>query len=344
MPLLSKIPALQGIAAFVAALVMTACGKPSVIRLPYSASNPVIYDNDAVTDVYTDEYLMALASLGEIQLKGMLSSSSIAPENRWVSESDAESNVNERQKVVAAARASGFRNIPDPVRGPKGQLNRPASGQIQDTRPNGSEGSWLIVREARKASAELPLVVVMGGPLTAAADAYLLDPSIADKVIVAWLCIRNNDMGQYNGWADGWAAYIVLQKLRLVQFGDVRAPLVTKAQLLTLPESPLRDYMYQSYPPGGQPHSDLDGDAPPAVSLMRSDYAQKIKSVTFGDWKTEDNHEVPVFRRDVRDLSLRAFFRLFEVQERGNTLVVTETDQSVATTEWWRAVRKALSP
>jgi hypothetical protein len=65
-------------------LVLTPLGTDQSRRLPYGVSNPVIYDKDEAVDQYVDEYLLALASIGEIQLKGMITSSSIAPENRWV--------------------------------------------------------------------------------------------------------------------------------------------------------------------------------------------------------------------------------------------------------------------
>ena len=39
---------------------------------PYDRTNPVIYDNDNALDVYTDELVMALASAGEIDLRGMI--------------------------------------------------------------------------------------------------------------------------------------------------------------------------------------------------------------------------------------------------------------------------------
>ena len=60
-----------------------------------------------------------------------------------------------------------------------------------------------------------PLIILCGGPLTTIADAYLKDHSIGDKVVVLFA----NDDGEpggpyydfrsYNGWADGWAAWIV---------------------------------------------------------------------------------------------------------------------------------------
>jgi hypothetical protein len=307
------------------------CGNHDPIRLPYDRSNPVVYDNDEAVDVYVDEYLLALASLGEIQLKGMLTSSSIKPFNQWVPAADYTRMVNDRRTLAAAAKASGFRQLPELILGPMGELEKPASGRIEDTRSIGAEGSWFIVKEARKASPEKPLVVVAGGPLTAEADAYLLDPTIANKVIVAWLGGRKEDMGDYNGWADPWAAYIVLEKLRLVQFPyQMAPPRVTKSELLSLPASPLRDFMYRAHHPSNDLPGNYDNDAQPAIGLSRSDYALQVKHVSFDRWVPVligESHDVPAFR----------------VDEQGRGLVVTDANQGVATSEWWRAIRKAFS-
>jgi hypothetical protein len=331
-----------GFAGFLLLSLLAGCGKETV-RLPFDSSNPVVYDNDSAVDVYTDEYLLALASLGQIRLKGMITTISIVPDNQWVKPEDYEREVRSRQNLTAAAKASGLKNVPTPVRGPMGMLKRPASGKIGDTVPFNSEGTRLIVEEARKATKEKPLVVVAGGQLTSAADAYLVDPSIADKVVVSWLCLKNHDMGQYNGWADPWAAYVVLKNLRLVQFGSVPTPKVLKSELKELPASPLQQFMYDAYLPGNPPGpGDHDGDAPPAIALVRSDYALKAKSATFGHFEVQDGHEIPVFKRNAAILGRRAFYRVFRRQEPGRTLVVTNADESVATSEWWRAIRAAL--
>jgi hypothetical protein len=327
--------------------LLSACGHCKVPVL-YDASCPVIYDNDEVMDTYTDEYAMALASLGEIQLKGMISSSPLWPETRFLNATYYETMVSNRQKVVAAARASGFQHIPDPVRGPNEALRKPESGRIEDTRPIGSQGSRLIVEEARKASKEKPLVIVIGGGLTAEADAYLLDPSIADKVVVAWLADRRHDMAGYNGWLDGWADYIVLQKLRLVQFDTVPVPRVLKSELYDLPPSPLRDFMYNKVlfsdplAPAG-----VDADAPPVIAVRRPEYILRTRAVSFGHWmKTRDprdppvtDHDVPTFRRNVL---IGAWYRLFGLNDWGRTTIVRQADEKIATEEWWRAVRTAL--
>ena len=310
-------------------------------QLPYDNTNPIIYDNDAVDDVYTDDYLMALASAGDINLVGMITSSSVSPYNKHVTSSGYEKGVPQRAEGVKYARNSGFRNIPDPVRGTKGHLHKPSSGKIEDTEPIGSEGSWLIVEEARKANPDKPLVLVMGGPLTVAADAYLLDNSVAEKIVVAWLGGRENDMADYNGWADHWAAYIVLQRFRLVQFpaweiGGLAAPSVPKDRLTELPNTELSKWMIAKQHPNGLP-AEREADAPPAISLMQTDYVKEkivrvrkfkfrrfeVKRVSFSHWIVESDREQPAFKED----------------PKGRAFVVTYADKDVAPEEWWRALR-----
>ncbi len=316
--------------------------------LPYDRRNPVVYDNDEAVDQYTDEYLLSLGSLGEIQLRGMITSSPIAPYDAYVPRQDYERMVSDREQLVENAKANGFANIPIQVRGPMGNLEKPASGEISDTKLIGAAGSWLIVTEARKASAEKPLVVVAGAPLTAEADAYLLDPSIADKVIVAWLGGSDRNMCDYNGWADPWAAYIVLQKLRLVQFPvRVAPPYVPKAQLLDLPAGPLRDYMYKKHHPTNSDPGSIDGDGPPAISLSRPDYPLTVKRVEFERWVPCGMH--PPDKPQSDDHMVPAFYAKFEYYlpwnqpKSGRVLVVAKSDPNVATNEWWRAIRKALA-
>jgi hypothetical protein len=318
-----------------AGVMMILLTDHQAIELPYDNSNPVVYDNDSTADVYTDDYVMALASAGDINLVGMITTASVGYEQK----------ISDRRRGVAHARNSGFRDIPDPVRGVKGRLREPTSGRIADTQPIGSKGSWLIVNEATET--EKALVIVAGGPLSTVADAYLLDNSIADKVIVAWLA-NGEGMSGYNGWADPWAAYIVLEKLRLVQFpaGSLKplwkdhlnmllhkvpfiqlstdaTPYVPKSRLATLRETPLRDWMVNKHHPANGMPGDMDGDAPPAVSVMRSDYARGAKRVSFSHWTTKHGREVALYKDD----------------PKGAAIVIENARKDVATEEWWRALQ-----
>lgn len=300
------------------------------VELPYDNTNPIIYDKDEVINCYMDDYIMALASTGDINLVAMITSSTIQPYNKHVTAQDYERMVVQRAEGVNHARASGLYNIPDPIAGPKRHLEKPPLGRIEDTQPIGAPGSWLIVSEAKKATPEKPLVVVMGGALTVASDAYLLDNSIADKVVVAWSGGTTDGMEDYNGWADAWAACIVLQKLRLVQFPAFQAvPYVPKSRLFELPATELRQWMINKQhthwktPDGQLQPGSCDADAPPAISVMRRDYVLRAKRVSFSDWKTVDGHEVPVF----------------ESNPTGGALVITMASKEVATDEWWRALK-----
>jgi hypothetical protein len=106
-----------------------------------------------------------------------------------------------------AARQSGLVNIPDPIAGANEAIVRPPNGKIEETKFTRSPGSDLIIAEAKKASAEKPLLVFVGGPCTTVATAYLSDPSIAERIIVFQI-----DGGAYNA-KDSWSWEIVKQRL-----------------------------------------------------------------------------------------------------------------------------------
>ena len=302
------------------------------VHLPYDNTCPVIHTNDGNIDVYTLEYAMALASAGDISLVGIVADAGTgygtkpkANPKIW------ESGRQMYADIVGKARRSGMINIPDPVAGANWALDRPASGRIDDTIPLDTPGSRLIAQEARKATRGKPLLVVTGGALTCVADAYLLDNSIADSLVVAALQGSANDMGGYNGAIDGWASYIVLQKLRYVQFiARQSIPRVPKKRLSSpqIPSNELKRFMVDKDQQGVNLPADKDADAPPMISIMRPDYALAVKRVSFGRWKnikTWGNGlpQVPVFKDDAA----------------GRGLVITKSSKAISTEEWWRALR-----
>jgi hypothetical protein len=286
------------------------------------AQPAVIYDNDAVIDTYADDYIMALASAGHIRLLGMITSSPIAPFNPYTTSDSFEATLVARQQGVVHARNSGFSHIPDAIRGTKGHLVRPASGRVEDTVPLGSPGTSVIVEHARRE----PLVLVMGGPLTVAADAYLADPSIAHRLTIAYIGGTSDSLTDYNTLIDPWAAYIVMEKMQMVVFpAHPRVdPIVPKASLWQLPASPLRQWMIGKWLPEAKLPDERDIDAPPAIWLMRRDYITQIRRVSFSHWLNVPSwgRAVPAFRED----------------PAGRTVVATGRSQHIATAEWWRAL------
>jgi hypothetical protein len=171
---------------------------------------------------------MLLANTGGPPLAGIV----VNPSPYWP---DLAANVSAWNQMVAAARASGLGNIPDPTPSAGDPLVRPADGTIESTTPNNSEGGKLIVDlSARLSLPGRPLVVVTGSRLTEVADAYLIDRAVADRVVVVsslgGAASGGSVMGWPNGELDPWADWIVGQRFRYVQvngyydqLGDVAA-------------------------------------------------------------------------------------------------------------------------
>ena len=200
--------------------------------LPVDHRNPVVLFNDGAYDNWQGEYAVLMASKGTLSLAGIV-----------INTSPNSSNLNDNlagwQAMVDAARRSGLNNIPDPRSSAGRNLVRPSDGKIDSTAPNNSDGAQFIVEKSKELSHPYrPLVVVTGGRLTDVADAYLTDPTVADRiVVVASLGSATKDggaMGIPNGEMDTWADVIVAQRLRYVQvsaFYDQTADLPTSLQL-----------------------------------------------------------------------------------------------------------------
>ena len=147
-------------------------------RLPVDERNPIVLLNDGAGDNWQGEYAVLLANGGGPALAGIVV-------NRSKPWPDLGANVAGWRELVSAARASGLRNIPDPIASVGPPLVRPASGEIDATAPNRSEGALFIVDASKRLSLPYrPLVVVTGGALTDVADAYLINPTVAERVFV----------------------------------------------------------------------------------------------------------------------------------------------------------------
>jgi hypothetical protein len=211
--------------------------------LPVDERNPVIVANDSATDNWTGEYAMLLANSGGPPLAGII----VNPSAYWP---DLAANVNAWNDMIMAARESGLRGIPEATGSPADPLVRPDDGKIESTTPNMSRGAKVILDKSAQLSLPWrPLVVVTGSRLTDIADAYLMDPSVADRVVVVsalgGATSGGNVMGWPNGELDAWADWIVGQRFRYVQIngyydqqGDVPA-----ARAADLPANPFGAWM-----------------------------------------------------------------------------------------------------
>ena len=183
--------------------------------LPVDERNPVVLMNDGWSDNWAGEYAVLLANGGGPKLAGIV----VNAAGTW---SDLDENVTGWRALVAAARESGLSGIPDPIASISDKLVRPASGVIEDTLPNRSEGALFILRVSSELSRPYrPLVVATGGRLTDVADAYLIEPALAERIVVVSslgeLSQSGAAMGVPNGEMDPWADAIVSARLRYVQ-------------------------------------------------------------------------------------------------------------------------------
>ncbi len=237
--------------AAIAAEGKVAADRPSPEGMPnplaVDGSNPFIYLNDQSTDNYNAELALGLADKGRIDLRGFLVG---YPREPWKNPKKYRRHkkeyVTHHKRVRRMAAESGLKNLPPAKFGVFEQHAKPASGRIADTEPIGSAGTELIVREARKATREEPLVIAAGGDLCTIADAYLTDPSIAESVVVYWheQVSDINERGTgYNVRNSGWSAYIVLSRLATVLDQPESSPRIERERVRETIPSPLRRYM-----------------------------------------------------------------------------------------------------
>jgi hypothetical protein len=183
--------------------------------LPVDERNPIVLLNDSVSDNWQGEYAVLLANGGGPKLVGIVVDTS----PNWSNITD---NVTGWRNLVKAADGSHLQNIPAPYASIGDPLTRPASGVIGDTVANNSEGANRIRDLANEYGLPYrPLVVVTGGRLTDVADAYLIDHSVKDRVVVVSslgsLTSTGGAMGPPNGEMDPWADTIVTARFRYVQ-------------------------------------------------------------------------------------------------------------------------------
>ena len=217
-------------------LVLTACGGQldagsDVLHgsLPVDERSAVVVVNDGARDNWQGEYAALLASSGQLELAGLIVNSNAEYPS-------IETNVTGFREMIRAARESGLQHLPDPTASVAPALSRPESGAIDDTVPNRSEGARLILDMARAHGTVVhPLAIATGGALTDVADAYLVDPTLAQRaVVVASLGQTEGDGAQAldpNGSRDSWATVIVTSRMRYVQVNGYYD------QLLDIPEA-----------------------------------------------------------------------------------------------------------
>jgi hypothetical protein len=288
----------------VSCILHISCSEP--VKLPYDHNNAVIYDNDSPEDVYTDEILFALHTQGLIQLRGIITTNGGWRDDWDDSDFIAEHMIAAREDLVGKARRSGMTDLPEPTRGPK--------IEVKDTTLN-TPGARLIVQLVREANK--PLVFICGGPVTALADAYLLDASIRDKVVVAW----NGDQ-TWNSEARPFlkATEIVMQNFVCVLFDNgnkAKWPVVPKEKLPQLPDTELSRFMIDKKLPHVKLPGSRDVDTGSVIPLITPHYVTGVKRLRWVGRTADGRFQ-------------------FEEDPNGRIWRVTKTNQTVATKAWWR--------
>jgi len=208
-------------------------------RLPVDARNPIILCQDDWSADWLGEYAFLLANAGDANLVALVINAS----KLWPSLA---SNTSGWNGLIQDAQQSGLKNIPSVTPSAGGLLIQPDDGVIESTKANNSAGARLIVNLSRSmATSTLPVAIVAATSLTDIADAYLIDPTVVDRVIVVanvgtWKDEGYALMGKVNGDLDPWASWIVGHKFRYVQTstGYDQTLDVTDEQVADLPANP----------------------------------------------------------------------------------------------------------
>jgi hypothetical protein len=209
--------------------------------------NPIILSNDGANDNWSGEYSVLLANTGGPELLGIIVSAS----RYW---DDLSANVNGWKDFVGAARAGGLKGVPDVTASPSNPLNAPRDGRISSTVANNSVGAKLILDLSAQSTPWRPVVVVAGTRLTDIADAYLMDNTVVDRVVVvASLGSLSGGKGLMtgpNGDLDPWADWIVAQRFRYIQVSTIydQGEDVTTDDLSNLPQNKFGDWMAAKQP------------------------------------------------------------------------------------------------
>jgi hypothetical protein len=216
--------------------------------LPVDQTNPIILYEDDWSGDWLGEYAVLLANSGGPRLAGIVINAS----KIW---SDLSINVSGWNDLVNAARSSGLQNIPDVTSSDGAPLTMPTDGQIDSTAPNNSAGAQHIRDVSRQLSQpNLPVVVVAATSLTDLADAYLIDHTVVDRVVVVaalgGYAAPNASMNAPNGDMDPWADWIVSQRFRYIQVSAYydQTQDVTTADLPSLPQNALGDRIATKQP------------------------------------------------------------------------------------------------
>ena len=257
---------------FASLLILVACGGTLDAGqdehqglLPVDGRNPTILLGDGFVDNWQGEYALLYAATGRLSLVGIVVDTSPT----WTNIDDLMAGW---RQMTTAASQSGMKNIPAPMASLGPALVRPADGNIDLTQSNSSEGAHFIVNASKElARSYRPLVILTGCHLTDVADAYLLDHTVVDRVVVVAalgsVTASGGLMGVANGEMDPWADVIVASKFTYIQVSTYYDPMsdVPSDLLPQLPATPFTTWIKNKQP---KVWDDLDAADQNAVNAL----------------------------------------------------------------------------
>jgi len=317
------------------ALLVVACGCSETLDaghdrpnglLPVDQRNPLVLINDGAYDNWSGEYAVLLARAGGSPLAGIVVNASPAWPNL-------QKNVAGFAGLVAAARTSGIGGLPDPLGSSGSPLIRPASGKIEDTLPNRSRGATFINDISRRLALPYrPVVVATGGALTDVADAYLLDHTVTQRVVVVSslgnVSSSGAGMGAPNGDADPWADTIVTQRFRYIQVSAFYDQLgdVPTTSVSALPANDLGKWIARKQP--NLWHWQPASDQVAVLAAGLPNFATAVERVS------------PA----APDAAAAASGPELATDPDGPSWLVTDCDGAAATARFWRALSNTKQP
>jgi hypothetical protein len=178
--------------------------------LPYGLGHPIIFSSYAPLESSGAYYALGLALRNEIDLRGL--QTAIGKSGEGANQLRYFRELYEKARLF---QRFAPRRIPAATLGVLRPLEIPTPRAAASTQPQRSDAALQILAAARTATPAKPLLMLCHGAMTDIACAWLMDPTIAGRVVVV-----GERSGKNNVWTqwicDPWACEIVITNFRTV--------------------------------------------------------------------------------------------------------------------------------
>lgn len=178
------------------------------VKAGESVNNPLIYDNDVYDDVFDDELVYVMASLGDLNLVALIVTPVLT--DFWGFSKPEWIKTAKESRRFAESSGINMKRIPPITVGTEAETEKAGEQKV-------SAGARLyvkIINDWYERHPNLPVLINIGGQSATLASAYCIDPGIADKCIVYYTDVR-----VYNGHYQ-WASKLITQNFRVISWGD----------------------------------------------------------------------------------------------------------------------------